>query len=208
MATIILKLVGQLKDDYIIKSSSFDFKMDDLKKCLASKNIVEEDFNKIKFISNGSTLNNNPDLNLTSQEIPEIVIYLFVTDKELIDKIILNIYRNDNELESPTEIIDTNTKTIQLFKDPNFLTLLRICINTPEYFNKAANYITNGNISYKIKMINEEDFTYDKEFEELKIMLINVNIFRYDLQLKSILQHFEGNINMSLRYIISVPQNS
>jgi len=50
MATIILKLVGQLKNDYIIKSSSFDFKLEDLKKCLSIKNINEEEFNRIKEI--------------------------------------------------------------------------------------------------------------------------------------------------------------
>jgi len=90
-----------------------------------------------------------------------------------------------------------------LCKDPAFLTLLRICIEKPEYFNKVANFITNGNISYKIKLIVEEDFTYYTELEELKLILLNINICRYDLLLKSILQYFEGNINMSLRYIIS-----
>ena len=54
-------------------------------------------------------------------------------------------------------------------------------------------------------MIIEEDFTYHKELEELKIMLMNINIIRYDIQLMSVLQHFEGNINMSLRYIITTP---
>jgi hypothetical protein len=202
MATIILKLVGQMKNDYIIKSSSFDFTMDDLKRCLISKNINEEEFNKIKFISNGSTLNDNTnkDLNLTSQEKPEIVIYLFVTDKDILDKIIKNIIIDQTE---NTEIINTNTKTIELFKDPHFLTLLSICINKPEYFNKVSNYITNGNISYKIKIITEDDFTYYKELEEIMTMLMNINISRPDIELMSILQHFEGNINLSLRYIIS-----
>jgi hypothetical protein len=202
MATIILKLVGQRKDDYIIKSSSFDFKMDDLKRCLNSKNINEEEFNKIKFISNGSNLNNYDDF-LTSQDKPEIIIYLFVTDKKILDKIILNLYTHQIESNTEIEMIDTNIKTIQLFKDPHFLTLLRICIDKPEYFNKVANYITTGDISYKIKTIAEEEFSYHKELEELNTMLMNINISRHDMQLMSILQHFEGNINMSLRYIIS-----
>jgi hypothetical protein len=203
MATIILKLVGQLKNDYIIKSSSFDFKLEDLKKCLSIKNINEEEFNRIKFISNGTTINNydNQELNLVSQENPEIIIYLFVTDKELLEKVVLNMFSIQIENE-PTEIIDTNTQTIKLFKDPEFLTLLRICISKPEYFNTVSNYITNGNISYKIKMIIEEDFTYHSALEELKTILLNINISRYDILLMSVLQHFEGNINLSLRYIV------
>ncbi len=201
MSTIILKLVGQLKNDYIIKSSTFDFKIADLKKCLSVKNILEEEFNKIRFISNGSTINDFEE-ELVSHEKPEIIIYLFVTDKELLNKIILNIFTNEIEQDN-ISVINTNINTIEQFKDPEFLLLLRICIFKPEYFNKISNYITNGNISYKIKMISEEDFTYHTELEELKLILLNINIHKYDMQLISILQHFEGNINMSLRYIIS-----
>jgi len=91
MATIILKLVGQLKNDYIIKTSSIDFKMNDLKLCLNTKNINETDFSEIKFISNGSTLNNYED-NLVTQEKPEITIYMFITNKILLEKVILNIF--------------------------------------------------------------------------------------------------------------------
>ncbi len=202
MATIILKLVGQMKQDYIIKSSTFDFKVDDLKRCLAIKNIYEEDFNKIKFISNGTSLNSYEE-NITNQDKPEITIYMFVTDKELLDRIIFNMYNNDAQSDDNIKIIDTNIKTLELLKDPNFLILLRICINQPEYFNKVANFITNGNISYKINMITPEQFTYYRELEELKIILFNINTSKDELLLMSILQHFEGNINMSIRYIIS-----
>jgi hypothetical protein len=201
MATIVLKLVGQLKNDYIIKSSTIDFKIDDLKRCFNIKNINEKDFSEIKFISNGSKLNDYKD-NLVTKEKPEIIIYMFVTDKILLEKVISNIFSFEQE-QKPISIIDTNTPTINLCKDPAFLTLLRICIEKPEYFNKVANYITNGNISYKIKMIIEEDFTYNTELEELHKILLNINICRNDIVLKSVLQHFEGNLNMSLRYIIS-----
>ncbi len=201
MATIVLKLVGQLKNDYIIKSSSIDFKIPDLKKCLNIKKITDEEFSKIKFISNGSTLNNYED-NLVTLEQPEITIYMFVTDKILIEKLISNIF----SFEENISINDTNTPTINLCKDPDFLTLLRICIEKPEYFNKVANYITNGNISYKIKMIIKEEFTYHKELNDMKTILLNINICRNDILLMSVLQYFEGNINMSLRYIISNTQ--
>ncbi len=201
MATVILKLVGQLKNDYIIKTSSFEFTIDDLKKCLKSKNISEEEFEKIKLISNGSTLNNSN--NLLTIDKTDITIYLLVTEKELLTKLIFNIF-NDTLNEELNELsMDTNNHTIELFKDPYFLTLLRICISKPDYLNKVANFITNGNISYKINTINREDFNYHAELEKFKTMLLNINIHDDELELMSILQHFDGNINLSLRYIIS-----
>ena len=40
--------------------------------------------------------------------------------------------------------------TIKLFQEPDFVYLLNICINKPEYFNKIASYISHGNITNEI----------------------------------------------------------
>jgi hypothetical protein len=118
---------------------------------------------------------------------------------------------NNNEV-SQEEINKNNLKTVELFLDKDFTYLLKVCLNKPELLNKVSNYITNGNISFEIKEINKEDFKYQKEYTEL-IELLNkldidpkghINIINNEILVMSVLQHFEGNINLSLRYIINL----
>jgi hypothetical protein len=111
---------------------------------------------------------------------------------------------DDFDEVSQEEINKNNSKIIELFLDEDFTYLLKICLNKPELLNKVTSYITNGNISFEIKDINKEDFKYQKEYQELQELLNKVNIdINNEILLMSVLQHFEGNLNLALRLIIN-----
>jgi hypothetical protein len=96
-----------------------------------------------------------------------------------------------------------NKEIIELFKDKTFVTLLRICKEKPDYLNKVASYISNGNITTSIHTIDKSIFKYHQELIILKNIIQELNYKIDDNIMWSILQHFEGNINMSLRFILS-----
>lgn len=93
-----------------------------------------------------------------------------------------------------------------IFKDNDFITLLKICINRPELLNQVNSYISSGNIVNEIKLLDDiNEFKYNKELDiilELEFIKDN-QILLNSLLLKSICQHFEGNINLIIRYLIS-----
>ncbi len=109
----------------------------------------------------------------------------------------------DYEDISKEETNKNNLKLVELFSDKDFVYLLNIIINKPELINKATNYILNGNISSEIKIINEDEFKYPNELSQLFELLNTINKELDVSQLKSIIQHFEGNLNLSLRYILN-----
>jgi hypothetical protein len=194
MATINLKLVGLNTNNYIIKTSSYNFFIRDLKNIFNSKNITNDDINNIKIISNGIVINDFTD-SLVSIEVPEVIIYLHANSIELLEKINMNLNPASENLY--------NKEIIELFKDKTFVTLLRICKEKPDYLNKVASYISNGNITTSIHTIDKSIFKYHQELIILKNIIQELNYKIDDNIMWSILQHFEGNINMSLRFILS-----
>lgn len=111
---------------------------------------------------------------------------------------------DDYEEISQENMNKNNLKTVELFSDKDFSYLLKIFLNKPELINKLSSYIINGNISFEIKEINKDDFKYQNEYIDLQELLnkININIDN-EIGAMSILQHFEGNLNLTLRHIIN-----
>jgi hypothetical protein len=116
----------------------------------------------------------------------------------------INNDSDDYEEISQENMNKNNLKTVELFLDKDFSYLLKIFLNKPELINKLSSYIINGNISFEIKEINKDDFKYQNEYKYLQELLnkININIDN-ETDAMSILQHFEGNLNLTLRYIIN-----
>lgn len=116
----------------------------------------------------------------------------------------------EEDIIQPTEeeLIEINKKIIEIFKDQDFINLLRICINKPELLKLANGYLSSGNII-------DKDFTYSdyeseevKYVDELNFILENINNINFTTKLthqniSSILNYFNGHINLTLRYIIN-----
>jgi hypothetical protein len=105
-----------------------------------------------------------------------------------------------------TVLIETDLQVNPIFQDSDFITLLKICINRPELLNQVNSYISSGNIVNEIKLLDDiNEFKYNKELEIiLQLEFIKDNKILLNLVLlKSICQHFEGNINLIIRYLIS-----
>ncbi len=109
----------------------------------------------------------------------------------------------DYEEISQEEINKNNEKIVELFSDNDFVYLLNIFIKKPELINKVASYVSNGNIiNTKMKEIDGE-FKYTNELAQIIELLTKLNKEYDESELKSIINNFEGNLNLSLRYILN-----
>ena len=222
MTTVSLKLVGNT-NDIIIHSDEDSITMSDIFNYLMNKGLSFDEISKIMFVNNGNNITNDMENTFTGTDEDPLVIHMFTPYSNVKDEIIKCIYSSDNKSDnhkddnqdinhndniSQEEITKNNLKTIELFSDKDFSYLLNICLNKPELLNKVSNYITNGNISFEVKEINKEDFKYQREYPELLELLnkLDINIDNEILGM-SVLQHFEGNLNLSLRYILNNHKN-
>ena len=78
--------------------------------------------------------------------------------------------------------------------------MFQICVTKPYLLGIVNNYISNGDITTEIKMLSDTDeFNYMDEYIQIEELGINLN---NTILLKSIINHFEGSINLIIRYIL------
>lgn len=113
---------------------------------------------------------------------------------------------SDEEELSEEELDKINQVIVSDLKDPDFLKLLHICITKPDYLDKAASYITNGTMVDKIDDIHtmKGNSKFINQQEKLITILSSLDIKLDDNIVLSIITHFKGHINLSLRYILSL----
>ena len=232
MATLILKLVGynptNNNNDYIIKFPNITFKITDIYSNLIEKGMTYKELEEIRFICCGHNINEDHSKIYKVDVDEEMILYLFTNNhlikKELIKNIFINQDANimhKSEKESgisgsgsdipdeidiivPERMQKINENIITLFNEPDFVNLLRICIDKPILLNLAAGYIMNGNITDEIKIVDIDDFKYESILIELNKILSTLNFKNItDIILKSVINHFDGHINLSLRYILN-----
>ena len=111
---------------------------------------------------------------------------------------------------SDEDINNINEKIMENFKDKDFIELLRICMTKPELLKKVSGYLENGDViddEDNFNIDNIEDFNFEREYQYIKNFLekdlnIEVNSF-IDENIKKVLIHFKGHLNLSLRFILS-----
>jgi hypothetical protein len=223
MTTVSLKLVGNT-NNVIVHSNEDSITISDILNYLMMKGLSFDEISKIKFINKGNDITDDMETNYIGTDEDPVVIHMFTQYQDVKDEIIKCVYSSsknnyydnqssdnhsddnhsdDNHSDdnlSQEEISKNNLKTIELFSDKEFTYLLNICLNKPELLNKVSSYITNGDISVEIKDINKEQFKYEKEKQELETILNKLNII--NINTMPILQHFDGNLNLSLRHIL------
>jgi len=111
---------------------------------------------------------------------------------------------NDNQNDSnQNDSNHSNDNIIKLFSDNDFTYLLKICLTKPDLINKVSSYLLNGNITTEIKTVSDNDFKYNDIYLQLVELLNKLNITKDEIEMKSVVQHFDGNLNLSLRYLIT-----
>jgi hypothetical protein len=213
MTTISLKLIGN-PDYIIINTDKKEITILDIFNYLLRNDLAFNEISKITFIHNGRNITDDTSAKYTGTEDEPLIIYMHTDSEYIKTEILKNIYNkeednkeeSDNDYDELTEeeINKKNEEIIKLFSDKDFTYLLKICLDKPELLNTVTSYITNGNISIEIKLLKEDDeFKHPNELEEILKLLnkLNINIDINDI--KSIIQHFEGHLNLSLRYILN-----
>lgn len=119
-----------------------------------------------------------------------------------------NEVKEDEEINKPIpleeikfneEIIEkSNNKTIELFKNDNFKTLLKIFNDEPDIFKTFASYITHGDVQLDY-FDDIQETNYDNELEAIKSLEVNID----DELIIEALKRFKGHINLSLRYLLT-----
>tara|TARA_B110000971_G_scaffold218320_1_gene256883 strand:+ start:808 stop:1659 length:852 start_codon:yes stop_codon:yes gene_type:complete len=100
--------------------------------------------------------------------------------------------------ESDDEIYDfSNVElNLEIFKDHDFLNIIKIYNNRPELFKDFYKYISS---SYLVKLENNNDIDYSNNLESIK----NINLNFSDDQIINSLKLTNNHINLALRYLIT-----
>jgi hypothetical protein len=208
-----LKLVGN-NEETNIHIDKDTFTITDIFNYLMEHDLSFNEVSKIMFIHNGKDISN--DTNIIVEE--NINIHLFVRDIKVKNELLIHIFNKEtnfldvenysNEL-SEEDVNKHNKSIIELFNDNDFTYLLKICLTKTDLINKVSSYLLNGDITTEIKKINIDDFSYEyynDTYLQLNEILNKHNLLinkKTELEIKSVIQHFEGNLNLSLRYLLT-----
>ena len=116
-------------------------------------------------------------------------------------------YEEIIEKPSEEEIQNINLKIIENFKDKDFVNLLKICVEKPHLLKVVKSYISHGDIISKPNLENinidtcQVDYTKSLDFLKLLVTDMDININIDDIS--KILKHFNGHLNLSIRYIFN-----
>jgi hypothetical protein len=200
-----LKLVGSNDETNIIIDND-EVSIVDIFNYLMENNLSYDEVSKIMFIHNGKNISNDTNYILNENDI----IHIFTNNVKVKNE--LNKYIFNKELEEQDDIefeklsieetIQHNDEIIKLFSDTDFTYLLKICLTKPELINKVSCYLSNGDITTEIKH-TDIDFKYNDVYLQLIEILEKINIKKDESEIKSVIQHFNGCLNLSLRYLLT-----
>jgi hypothetical protein len=229
--TITLKLVGvksELKTEISLNLNLKEITISDIRTYFTS-NGYNNNISEVKFITSSETMKDEKKYSIEE----DITIFVFVMDIniknsliEFFDKhgheveknlstetnqqsVVVKVPQPNPNLDKPlpedqikitSDIIDrSNQETVKLFGDQNFKTLVSIYYNNPDVFKVFASYISSGTVISSALQQNVES-TYDTQLEEIKNLGLQIS----DEKIIEALQKFNGHINLSLRYLLTV----
>lgn len=163
--------------------------------------IPPENFEHIKVIIEREPLTNDSKFYQVLDDY-NLIVFIFTSKKDINDNLIdifskNNIDKIEEKIpELSQDIIDSNnTKTLQLFENPNFKQLVKIYFNEPELFKTFLKFILHGDITNMIIPPINEEKDYSVELEYIKSLGITEN----DEVILLFLKKYNGHINLSLR---------
>tara|TARA_B100000524_G_scaffold338766_1_gene230496 strand:+ start:476 stop:1168 length:693 start_codon:yes stop_codon:yes gene_type:complete len=223
--TITLKLVGvksELKTEISLNLNLKEITISDIRTYFTS-NGYNNNISEVKFITSSETMKDEKKYSIEE----DITIFVFVMDITIKNSLIEFFNKHGHEVEKnvssvvvkapqpnpnldkplpedqikiTSDIIDrSNQETVKLFGDQNFKTLVSIYYNNPDVFKVFASYISSGTVISSALQQNVES-TYDTQLEEIKNLGLQIS----DEKIIEALQKFNGHINLSLRYLLTV----
>jgi hypothetical protein len=128
-------------------------------------------------------------------------MHLYIDSKEPLTTKLISIFDENKTKEIMTdEIINNmNKKSIELFNDKDFKSLVKIYYNKPDIFKSFFNYMSHGDI-IQIKE-KEKETTHASYLEEITI-LKSLGIIETDETIYNTLKHFDGHLNLTLRALL------
>lgn len=226
--TIIFKLVGFVvnKKYYQIQDSFHgEINLECIQTLFTTWGLSDEEVQEVKFIIDSEQIKDPDKIYHISQDKTHN-IFVFVFNQEIRQKLqeIFIKYGadiselNDEELNQPItheeeeelfltrELIDImNEKTLLIFSDPDFITLLSIYKRKPELFNLLSNYIQNNDIidniisDKTIDQLSEEETEY---YTNLSIKIMNLNFGIPQNIIIDKLIRFSGHLNLTIRSLL------
>ena len=202
---IILKLVGS-NEEANINIDKEIASIVDIFNYLMENNLSYDEVSKLMFIHNGKNISDDIDYIINDTNI----IHIFINEIDVKNELCKHIFNNevkeelDFEKLSIDETIKHNEEIIKLFSDKDFTYLLKICLTKPELINKVSSYLSNGNITTEIKKIQDDEFKHPEIYTKLVQLLETINVEKDESEIKSVIQHFNGSLNLSLRCLLSI----
>ena len=130
-------------------------------------------------------------------------------DKKLEEKL-----EDEDDVLSDEQVIESNSDIVNLFKDSDFINLIRIYKNKPDLFDYLSSYVSCGDIlsnssdEETSNGSNPEEFKYNESLSSLEKILKEINIEYNVDDIKKLLEDYSGFINIPLRYILYKSCNS
>ena len=181
-------------------------------------NINEDDLTNTKFIienKNNMSLNSETDFEIKTNE--NKIVFVFTVEKETRKKL-LDVFNKygfssksdkvdpkitkpipEEEIKITSEIIEkSNRKTLELFGDSDFITLVEIYKRNPDIFKSFSSYVCNGDVivdSFEKDINDSKDYT--NEFNFIKTLNLNVS----DEKINDALKKSKGHYNLTLRIL-------
>ena len=189
MGVVKLNIVGY-NLPYKMEKEFNSITLKDIYVYLMRKELLFTKLKKCRFVHGGCLLEiDKHDININDS----INIYIVCNDKNFKNELIENLFKYNLSSEiidnnDPVEEEVINNNLMEYFTDADFINLLNIIKNKPEYLQLVNSYLSHGDIIDKINLdeISLDDFKYNKEFEELSLnMKKNVNNWN-DLDVKNI----------------------
>ena len=211
--SIIFKLINSGFECKCEKINNFNLRM--IYDFYLSNGLNQEELGKIKFIIDSDEIDTF-EISYTIKDNETALIYVYTEDIIILHKLndifqeTNTIDLNDTMPQLTDKIIDEmNKKSVELFKEPDFRTLIRIYMNKPELFSIMAKYIQSGNVIEEVlpqsdptKLFNNSNIEEQKKYMDLciKIQELGINCDSEIIYAK--LYKYSGHLNLTVRDLL------
>ena len=226
---LIFKLTAQPNNNiHIVKEIEETININYINNLFKEFGLDDEELSKIKFITD-STIISNIDQTFSIKTNEVILVHIFTVDFMIRHKLQDIFSKNGVELQSSNnqpqqdinkplnikpidsipvmtqqKIAEKNKKTLELFSDPNFVFLIKIVTEKPEYINMVANYFQKGTILPEsmgpvktMSELSEEELSIYKELSSV----IKLDVSE-EVKMNMLIKH-NGHLDLTIRAILS-----
>ena len=218
-----LKLVGtnKINDKNIIIEGIEEINIEYLENFFGEYNITKDEIKQTRFITDSEPMKDKT-YPVHKNKIRNLYVYTNISKvKEKYEKIFnekgcvenknnqknnplnkkLCIRIEEDHILSKSDINEINKDIFKVIEDNDFKFLLNIYRNKPELFDILYKYVNTGDIVEKVNLKAEninDDFEFNEELKLIKALEMNID----DNYISNVLNHFNGHVNLTLRYII------